>query len=294
MKLRALFIQASAMVFALVLAGCSDDKSQAMKPSSTISEDAMPGISVQLWSVKDELKDDFKGTLEQIADMGFDGVEFAGDFGPYANDPKGLKMYLDSLGLKASGAHVGTKKLMENLDDIAAFYQSLGVSALIIPWDERAFNDDGVHELIEDLKTIERGLKPYNMHVGYHNHAEEWADYAGTSYYEFIAANTPDSVILQQDVGWTLHSEHDPIAFVEANPGRILTTHFKSDVKNQPGATPLIGQDDIDWLPIFIATVEHGGAQWIVLEQEAYPNGMKPMEALKATKTGFDSIIKTQ
>ncbi|MBU3023251.1 sugar phosphate isomerase/epimerase [Aestuariibacter sp. A3R04] len=251
-------------------------------------------MSVQLWSVKDELKADFKGTLEQIADMGFDGVEFAGDFGPYTNDPKGLKTYLDSLGLKASGAHVGTATLMENLDDTAAFYQHLGIQALIIPWDDRAFDGDRVHELIDDLKTIDRGLKPYKMQVGYHNHAEEWADYAGTSYYEFIAANTPDSVILQQDVGWTLHAQKDPIAFVQAHPGRIFTTHFKSDVENQPGATPLIGQDDIDWLAIFTATVKHGGASWIVLEQEAYPNGMRPMEALQASKKGFDHVLQAQ
>jgi hypothetical protein len=49
----------------------------------------IPKISVQLWSVKDELKEDFKNTIEQLAKLGFQGVEFARDFGPFENDAEG-------------------------------------------------------------------------------------------------------------------------------------------------------------------------------------------------------------
>lgn len=72
---------------------------------------AEPQLSVQLWSVKDDLTQDFKGTLESLADMGFDAVEFAGNFGPYADNPAGLKAYLADIGLEASGAHVGFDQL---------------------------------------------------------------------------------------------------------------------------------------------------------------------------------------
>ena len=51
-------------------------------------------VSVQLWSVKDTLKNDFDGTLKSLAEMEFDGVEFAGDFGPYSNNPAALKAKL--------------------------------------------------------------------------------------------------------------------------------------------------------------------------------------------------------
>ena len=71
-------------------------------------------ISVQLWSVKDELKQDFDGTLQALADMGFDGVEFASDVGPYAENPHELKRLLDSLDLKASSAHIGFNMLSEH------------------------------------------------------------------------------------------------------------------------------------------------------------------------------------
>lgn len=70
-----------------------------------------PQLSVQLWSVKDDVTADFEGTLKKLKAMGFQGVEFAGNFGLYANDAKGLKKFLDENGLKASGAHVHFDKL---------------------------------------------------------------------------------------------------------------------------------------------------------------------------------------
>ena len=54
-----------------------------------------PRIGVQLWSVKDEIKQDFEGTLTKIAALGFQGVEFAGEFGRFASDAPGLKAFLE-------------------------------------------------------------------------------------------------------------------------------------------------------------------------------------------------------
>lgn len=53
-----------------------------------------PLLSVQLHSLRDAVADDFKGTLTAIAEMGFDGVEFAGRYGEFASDPEGLKTFL--------------------------------------------------------------------------------------------------------------------------------------------------------------------------------------------------------
>ena len=38
-------------------------------------------LGLQLYNFRKELKADFKGTLREIAKLGFDGVEFAGDYG---------------------------------------------------------------------------------------------------------------------------------------------------------------------------------------------------------------------
>jgi len=49
---------------------------------------------------------DFDKTVEQVAKMGYEGVEFAGYY-KYGRDAKGLHKLLDSLGLQAAATHVG-------------------------------------------------------------------------------------------------------------------------------------------------------------------------------------------
>ncbi|MDC8830193.1 sugar phosphate isomerase/epimerase family protein [Alteromonas gilva] len=294
LKAKPLFMSAS-LALAALASGCSAPETTSPTTSQSgdtaIQQAAAPQISVQLWSVKDALKADFKGTLSKLAGLGFDGVEFAGDFGPYAQDPQGLKAYLASVGLTASGAHVPFNQLDEDFDKTVAFYQALGISALIVPWEDRAFSKDDVQAFADDLTTLSVKLAPLGMQVGFHNHAQEWADYGDSSFLEYIAEHTPESVILQQDVGWTINAGQDPIAFVQNYPGRTLTTHFKSDVAEDSDYIPIIGQDNISWSAIYQATVNDGGAEWIVIEQEVYPNGMTPMEAVAESKAGFDTII---
>ncbi|WP_246604260.1 sugar phosphate isomerase/epimerase family protein [Alteromonas lipotrueae] len=304
MILRKKYISSIMMPFVLcataMMAGCNNDSTMNTKTENTGQQMESkqlnatlnaPQISVQLWSVKDALKQDFKGTLEQVADLGFDGVEFAGDFGPYDNDPAALKNYLSSIGLAPSGAHVSAELLNNNFDEIVQFYTALGVTDLIIPWDDRAFNDDDVTEFVSELSRLSEKLAPKGMRVGFHNHAEEWASYEDTTFFDFIANNTPKSVILQQDVGWTIHADKDPIAFVKRYPGRTITTHFKSDVEEGSNLRPIIGEDGISWSAIYKATVVSGGAKWIVIEQEEYPDNLSPMEALSKSKSGFDKVI---
>ena len=54
------------LVLNLSLYGCSQQNS-----TSALSqkEKNVPGISVQLWSVKDAIKNDFSGTLQALAEM---------------------------------------------------------------------------------------------------------------------------------------------------------------------------------------------------------------------------------
>ena len=80
----------------LLLFGCSQQNSTTVLSQK---EKNVPGISVQLWSVKDAIKNDFSGTLQAVAEMGFDGVEFAGDYGPYGLDPGGLREKLHEYGV---------------------------------------------------------------------------------------------------------------------------------------------------------------------------------------------------
>lgn len=252
-----------------------------------------PQLSVQLWSIKDDVSADFEGTLKKLAAMGFQGVEFAGNFGAYANDAKGLKVFLDKTGLKASGAHVHFDKLTpETIDATIAFYKAIDCKYLIIPMDKRAFTNEGAKEVAADLKKVQEKLAAHGMRTGYHNHKPEMLGEMGNTPWDVIGKNTNNDIILQQDVGWTEVAGKNPVDFVKAYPGRTITTHYKASAPEEGNPEhPIIGQDTTDWKALIEANRTVGGTLWLVVEQESYPKDMTPMQSVEASLKGLQKII---
>ena len=88
-------------------------------------------VGLQLWSVRQAMQEDFKGTLIQIANAGYDQIEFAGY---YDHDPKEIRALLDSLGLTAPAAHTGYDLLSgENLQKTIEAAKIIGHEYLIMP-----------------------------------------------------------------------------------------------------------------------------------------------------------------
>src|SRR5579875_3797458 len=61
-------------------------------------------VALQLYTVRDETGRDFAGTLRQVAEMGYAGVEFAG-YGDLS--AQAMRSLLAETGLQAVGSHVG-------------------------------------------------------------------------------------------------------------------------------------------------------------------------------------------
>jgi sugar phosphate isomerase/epimerase len=248
---------------------------------------------VQLWSVKDDIARDFEGTLKKLKAMGFQGVEFAGNFGSYEKDPKGLKAFLERIGLKVSGAHIAFDKLSpENFSATVSFYQAIDCQYLIIPMDSRAFTPEGAKTVAAELDAIQKKLTPHGMRIGYHNHKQEMLGKPGETPWDIIGKNTSSNVILQQDVAWTESAGKNPIDFINAYPGRTITTHYKAAAPEAGNSEhKILGQDTTDWKALINANKTVGGTLWLVVEQEAYPEGMTPMQSVEASVKNLQKII---
>jgi sugar phosphate isomerase/epimerase len=61
-------------------------------------------VALQLYSVREECARDLLGTLEAVAKMGYEGVEFAEYHNRSAEE---LCKMLDDLGLQVAGTHTG-------------------------------------------------------------------------------------------------------------------------------------------------------------------------------------------
>ncbi len=249
-------------------------------------------IAVQLYSVRGDCKADFDAALEKVASMGFAGVEFAGYYG-YADRGADLRQRLDALGLKAAGTHIQLATLQgDALKKTIDFHQQIGCRFLIVPGNPDFTDPEKCKALADTFNGLAATLKPLKMACGYHNHTNEFKKDGGETFWDLFARRTTSDVILQQDCGWTLAAGFDPVEYVKKYPGRTRTAHFKPTVKKDDATRKaILGQDSVDWKAVYAACASVGGTEWIVVEQETYPDGKPAMECTKESFQGLKALI---
>lgn len=249
-------------------------------------------LAVQLYSVRDDCARDFDAALEQVAAMGFEGVEFAGYY-KYADRGPELRKRLDALKLKAAGTHTGLETLQgDALKKTIDFHQALGCRFLVVPSNPAFVDPEKSKALADTFNQIAERLKPLGMACGYHNHTNEFKKDGDKTFWDLFAERTSKDVILQQDCGWTAAAGFDPAAYVKKYPGRTRTTHFKPYARpGDPVKKAILGQDSVDWAGVYAACASVGGTDWIVVEQEIYPDGKTPMACTRESLAGLKKIV---
>jgi sugar phosphate isomerase/epimerase len=84
---------------------------------------------------------------------------------------------------------------------------------------------------------------------------------------DVLAANTPNDVALQLDVGTCIQAGADPVGWIKTHPGRIRSIHCK-DWSPKEGYRVLFGEGVSPWLRIFEAAETTGGVEYYLIEQE--------------------------
>lgn len=234
-------------------------------------------IALQLYSVRHDCERDLPGTLEAVARMGYEGVEFAGYYGRSAKE---LRQMLDDLGLVCVGSHLGLDALLgDALPATVDFNRTLGNRFLICPGlpAERRNSRAAWLETARLFDEIAARLEPENMVTGYHNHHIEFAPMDGELPWDTFFGNTRQDVVMQLDLGNALHGGADPVPFVERYPGRAVTVHLKEYSHTNDKA--LIGEGEVRWADVFHLCETVGGTEWYIVEQESY--AYPPLECVE-------------
>lgn len=249
-------------------------------------------IGVQLYSVRNDCAKDFDNAMEQVAKMGFEGVEFAGYY-KYAKDPKGLRKHLDSLGIKAAGTHIGVSNLKgDSLKKTIDFHKIIGCKYLIVPSGKDITDPEKNQAFAETFNQAAATLKEYDMFCGFHNHVAEFEKHQDKTYWDIFAERTTKDVVLQLDVGWAVTAGIDPVNEFRKHAGRSKTAHFKPAVlKGDEGKKAILGQDSVNWKAVIKACADFGGTEWFIIEQEQYPDGKSPMECTHLSLQGLKKIL---
>jgi sugar phosphate isomerase/epimerase len=259
----------------------------------SLSALASPGnlpIGLELYSVRNDLKTDEKGTLRAVAKLGYQCVEF---YAPYyswtADHAKEIRQELDELGVKCYSTHNGFNALdPSGIEKAIELNKILGARYVVLahPGDVHGVSD--WMKVAERLNAANTTLAASGLHAGYHNHQLEWMVVDGKKPIEILAANTDKSIMLQLDVGTCLETGNDPVAWINRNPGRIRSLHLK-EWSPDVGYKALFGEGKGPWKEIFAAAESTGGAEYYLIEQEGsryseIETAGKCLEAYKKTR----------
>lgn len=185
---------------------------------------------LQMYSLRDITKEDLKGALRQVAEMGYKYVEFAGFFGNKAED---VKAWLDEYGLICSGTHTGVEAIKpEAIDETIKYHQAIGCKNLILPG-AKWVSDEAMDEIIALMNDAQKKLKEAGITLGYHNHSREFFP---TSYGKIIENEVINrtSVELEIDTFWAFNAGQDVIALLDSLKDRIRVIHLKDGIPSAP------------------------------------------------------------
>jgi len=226
-------------------------------------------IGIQLYTVRDQMKADFEGTLARVAQIGYKEVEFAGYFD---RSPADVRAILERNGLSAPATHLmsdnpdGWKKAV----DLA---KAVGHDYLVAPWipEEKRTNLDGWKRVAEEFNRVGQVAKDAGIQFAYHNHDFEFPKMEGQVPYDLLLQSTdPKLVQLEIDLYWITRGGQDPLVYFARWPGRIPLVHVKDSMGGPEHKMVDVGQGTIEWKRIFAKRAQ-AGIQHFFVEHDQPP-----------------------
>ena len=267
-------------------------------------------VAVQVYGLRDLLEktpENFESVMQQVKDMGYDGVELAGLYGL---DPAYIRDTLKKIELVPISAHVPFADMVEDLDKVIDDYKTIGVQYLVMPYMAEEYRPgvsrEGFEKFLPLLNQVGEKIHAAGMTFLYHNHDFEFVKLDdGTWGYDKMFASIPhDHLQSELDTCWCDVATQDPVGFVKKYAGRLPVLHLKDyikkgEVKNMYklmgidqeedesenkgyfGFRP-VGFGQMIWQPILEAA-EQGGTKWYVVEQDEHYD-TDPLECARMSR----------
>lgn len=234
-------------------------------------------IGVQLYTVRDQMKADFDGTIAKVAKIGYKEIEFAGYFG---RTPQQVRAALDKNGLAGVSTHVQYDELDDKFPSVIETSKAIGLEYIVCPWIpvELRKSPDIWKQASEKFNKCGEQTKKAGIQFGYHNHWFEFLPVNGKLPYDELLADCDANLVkMEMDLCWITAAGSDPIKYFERYPGRFPLVHVK-DIKKIPPISSAGGQDFgdslkdmtsvgngmIDWKKIFSYSDKAGIKHYIV------------------------------
>jgi sugar phosphate isomerase/epimerase len=193
-------------------------------------------LGVQLYSLREELKENYAGVIAQLSEMGYNAVETAGYPGSTAEEAK--KLYQEH-SLKVLSQHTGLP-IGDHKNRIIEEAQMLGATYLITGgphggWDSYS-SLDSLKASADAYLEAAQNAAPHGLKVGHHNHDMEMNELEGKLGIEHFLELTEGKAVWEMDSYWVKVGGQDPADLLKTYGEQIPLIHIKDGpgVKGEP------------------------------------------------------------
>jgi sugar phosphate isomerase/epimerase len=268
----------------------------AVTPSFAFSTAAKPAVGLQLYSLRDIIKNDIKGIIEKVASIGYKEVETYGyslKNGFWGLDAKQFAALLKANGITSPSGHFGMDNFMagKSSDELKSYIEAanlLGSEYVTVP-----YLGVEIRKTADDYKKIALKLneaavlcKASGLKLAYHNHDFEFKKFGEISGYDILLKETDKKLVdFELDLYWAAQSGVNPINLFKANPNRFTMWHVKDMDKVNKNLNTEIGKGAVDFKGIFKGAKQAGVKHYFVEHEHNY----KPDE-LGSIKESFNYV----
>jgi sugar phosphate isomerase/epimerase len=185
-------------------------------------------IGIQLYSVRNQAKNDLKGTLKEVRNMGISHLE-GGDL--YGMDINKYREMLNTMGYKMISIGAEYDELNKDLTPLIEKAKILGATYIVCFWIGHNGNEFGNKEVEEAAARFNKAgkiFKEAGLSLCYHPHGYEFRPSGnGTLFDDLVAKTNPNYLNFELDVFWAKQGCADPVALLKKYPTRFSLIHLK-------------------------------------------------------------------
>jgi sugar phosphate isomerase/epimerase len=222
-------------------------------------------IAIQLYTVRDLLKEDFEAVIRRIADIGYVGVETAG-FPEGVSADQASALFSDC-GLTVTASHMPLP-LGNDQQKVIKLAEQLGIQRIVSAYlpPEEYRDAASMKRTCTRLNEAQQVAAAHGLSFGVHNHWWEFQEADGLYPYQVWLEELDPAVFFELDIYWIQSAGVDPMEMVALFGERAPLLHIKDGPAGPETDASMVavGEGTMEYAAIVPAAAEH--TQWLIVE----------------------------